>query len=179
MAYTPITAGKFRDKAGSISQKICSELAVIKTETDSLDTLTSNLLAVFVAGPKVAKIRCPGAAQNSQSFSWQNPETSKILIYKAILHVFDNETVGVGTLMDIGVAANGTTSSDTIMDGVALTSTGLFDNITNKGTNGLPQVIVDELGGSNDYVTGTINTATGASFTGCLYIFYTVLGFTE
>lgn len=186
MAYTQSTLENLRSKTGSLLKKIYTEFGLVKAELDTIGTTTgshttsiSTINTTLAAGVKVVKVRATGAAQNAQSFAWQNPETTKIIIYKAILHVFDPETVGVGTLMDIGVSANGTTSSDTLLDGVALTSAGLFDNVTNKGTNGLPQVTVDENGGTNDYVTGTINTATGASFTGCVYLFYTKVGFLE
>jgi hypothetical protein len=180
MTYTAPSSNNFlKSSPGTDASIIRGELVKVATELGTLATADTTSDTAFANGVRVAKVRAAGAAQNAQSFAWQNPESTKIIIFKAILHVFDAEDVGVGTLMDIGVAANGTTSSDTLLDGVAITATGLFDNITNKGTSGKPQVIVDEKNGTNDYVTGTVNTATGASFTGCVYLFYTKVGFLE
>jgi hypothetical protein len=186
MTYTAPNQFFLKNKTGTDSKVISDQLALIDAELDALTTTTGTLTTTtgthttaLAAGPKVVKVRATGAAQNAQSFAWQNPETTKIIVSRVILHVFDNETVGVGTLMDIGVAANGTTSSDTLIDGVALTAVDIFDNITDKGTHGKTVAVVDENGGTNDFITGTVNTATGASFTGCVYIYYTKVGFLE
>lgn len=176
MTYTAPGKNFLKNRLGTDASVIAAELIKIDTE---LDTLTTSVTTNLASHVKVAKVRAAGAVQNGISFAWQNPETTKIIVSKVILHVFDPETVGSGTLMNIGVAANGTTGSDTLIDGVLLTSEAIFDNITDKGTNGKTVAVVDENGGSSDYITGQITVATGASFTGCAYIYYTKVGFLE
>jgi hypothetical protein len=167
MAYAGITAAGFRNKSGTLSEKIAVESAAIKAETDSLDT-------ALAAGLKVAKITVTGGLANVISFAWQNPESSKILILKAVLRVEEPSATATAAV-NIGVAANGTTGSDTIIDGCLVTTAGLFDNVTNAGTNGLPQVVVDERGGTDDYVTCQIVTANAAALSGKVYLLYTVI----
>jgi hypothetical protein len=165
MAYAGITAAGFRNQSGTLSEKIAVQAAAIKAETDSIDS-------TLAAGLKVAKITLAGGNANAFSFAWQNPESSKIIIIKAVLSI--TTQTALAATMDIGPAADATTSGDTLFDGVALNGTpGLFDNITNKGTNGLPQVSVDENGGTTDYVNGRILGANGPDLVGRVYLFYT------
>ncbi len=167
MTYVSKSASDFRLMPGTLAEKITGENAKIGTELD----IESSLIA---AGLKVAKVPLTGGNTDSFAFAWQNPESSKILVFKSVVRI---ETPGLteNAVMDIGPAANATTSGDTLLDGVALTTAGLFDNVTNKGANGLPQVIVDEKGGTTDYITGKILIANAAELTGKCYIFYTVL----
>jgi hypothetical protein len=165
MAYAGITAASFRGKPGSLSQKIAVESAAIKAETDSIDS-------ALAAGLKVVKVVVTGGLQNIISFAWQNPESTKILVTKAVLRL----TAGGGTAgatMDIGQCASATDTADTLIDGVNITAAGLFDNVGSKGNNGLPQVVLDENGGTNDFITGKIIGANAASLDGKVYIFYT------
>jgi hypothetical protein len=165
MAYAGITAVSFRDKTGSLSEKLATQFAAIKAETDAVDT-------TLAAGLKVVKKVTTAGLQNIISFNWQNPESTKILVTKVALIV----TAGGGTAgatMDIGPCASATDTGDTLIDGVDITAAGVFDNITNKGNNGLPQVVLDENGGTNDFITGKIIGANAASLDGKVYIFYT------
>jgi hypothetical protein len=165
MAYAGITAVSFRDKTGSLSEKLATQFAAIKAETDAVDT-------TLAAGLKVVKVVVTGGLQNIISFAWQNPESTKILVTKAVLRL----TAGGGTAgatMDIGPCASATDTSDTLLDGVDITAAGLFDNVGSKGNNGLPQVVLDENGGTNDWITGKILGANAASLDGKVYILYT------
>ena len=72
----------------------------------------------------------------------------------------------------VGVVADATSTADTLIDGLDLNTTGLFDNIVDKGTNGKARQIVDENGGTNDYVTGKILVANAAAVVGDVYIVY-------
>jgi hypothetical protein len=91
-----------------------------------------------------------------------NPFGFDVFILRAILDVTTVST-GVATI-DLGVAANGTTSNDTLIDGKDLNAaTGVFDNITDKGTNGKPT----KKWTSTQYVTGTAS-ATMAGLVGNL-----------
>lgn len=190
MTYTAKNANQLRGAKGTQAEILAREFGLIDTEIDSVKSAATTLTSTvgghttsigtintsLAAGVKVAKIYSPGAAMNAFSFNWQNPETSKIIIYKAILHVYDNETVGTGAVMNIGVASGTGVEGDNLLDGVSIETIGLFDNVTNKGDNGLPQVVVDEKDGTNDWVTGKVITATGASYSGYLYLFYVTVG---
>lgn len=94
-----------------------------------------------------------------------NPEGVKLLITRFILHI-TTASDGAATV-DAGVAANGTTSSDTLIDGKSVATAGAFDNITDKGSSGLP---LREWGASQ-YVTVTAS-ATLAGLVGYAYIEY-------
>jgi hypothetical protein len=56
-----------------------------------------------------------------------------------------------------------------------LNATGIFDNITDKGENGKSLQVVDENGGTNDYITGKILVQDAAALAGKYYILYTVI----
>jgi len=91
------------------------------------------------------------------------------LINKVVLDVTTQST-GACTV-DIGVAADATTSNDTLIDGLSVAASGVFDNITDKGTNGK----TCKKATSSQYVT--ISKASGASagIVGNAYIHYTEL----
>lgn len=89
----------------------------------------------------VRRISIPAVSGNPTVVaSLANPFGMDVIITKAVL---DSTVVaGAACTLDIGIAADGTTSNDTIMDGLDVNAaTGLFDNVTNKGTNGKPQVV--------------------------------------
>lgn len=88
--------------------------------------------------PKVAILAITGAALHAGVLNWQNPEGVDIIIEKTVLDV---RTVATGAAtVDTGTTAvSATTASDTLMDGLDVNAALIVaDNITNKGTNGLP-----------------------------------------
>lgn len=95
-----------------------------------------------------------------------NPEGVDLIVTRVILDITTPAT-GAAT-MDVGIAANGTTSSDTLFDGVDVgTASAIFDNIDDQGTNG--QSVLRW--GSTQYLTGTAS-ATLAGLVGNVYIQY-------
>ena len=103
----------------------------------------------------------PGGA-----LSLANPEGVDLIITRLILDI-TTEATGAATV-EAGIAANGTTSSDNLIDagnvGAAVT---VLDNIDNQGTNG--QSVVKW--GSSQYLTITAS-ATLAGLVGNAYIEY-------
>jgi hypothetical protein len=81
---------------------------------------------------------------------------------------FDRRTKSTGAAsVDIGIAATVATN-DTIMDGLDVgAAEGIADNITNKGSNGLPSILWP----AGYYLTMT-GTATTAGMKGNLYVRY-------
>ncbi len=85
-----------------------------------------------------------------------NPEGKRLMITDIILDVATKST-GACTL-DAGVAADGATSSDNLLDGLDVgTAAGVFSNGRNPGTNGK----MHALWGADQYLT--ISKATGAA----------------
>lgn len=167
MAYSPTSSATFRVMGGTLATKLGAEFTKIQTETDSLDT-------AIAGGLKVAKGTLAGGAANAFAFAWQNPESSAILIDRVIIDITTQGATAT-SVMDVGIVANATSTADTLIDGVALTATGTFDNITDKGSNGKSRGKVDANGGTNDYITGKILVANAAELVGKYYIIYTVV----
>jgi len=119
---------------------------------------------------KWVKVDLAGGSANDFAFAWQNPESSKIIVDRVILRV--TTAGGSGATMDIGVAGDATTNGDDLIDGVDISSAGIFDNISDGGTNGKSRQVVDEKGGTNDYITGQILGADSPNLAGSVYIHY-------
>lgn len=63
-----------------------------------------------------------------------NPEGRDLYVTRLILSIPDPSD-GAATV-DAGIAANGTTSSDNLIDGKSMATAGVFDNIKDAGSNG-------------------------------------------
>ena len=167
MTYTQTPLATLRSKAGSLLQKLYSEFGLVKTELDAL-------AAVDAAGLKIAKGALTAGNANDFAFAWQNPEASKIIVTRVLINI----TTAGGTdssVLDVGVVADAASTANTLIDGLNLNATGIFDNITDKGNSGKSRQVVDEKGGTNDYITGQILEQNAASLAGKYYIFYTVV----
>ena len=81
-----------------------------------------------------------------------NPTGKTCMIERMVLDVTTGCTSS--QTVDVGVAANGTTTSDTLLDGVGTLAT-VYDNITDAGTNGGATVKWT----TTQYVTGTASAA--------------------
>ena len=117
--------------------------------------------------PKVAKVALGHTAGNAGVLSWQNPEAVAILAAVII----DITTVQSAQTVDIGVDGGGSGTSDTLLDGASLATTGALSSFANAGTNGAALRKVDAKGGTNDYVTATAS-GTPSTLVGNAYIFY-------
>ena len=132
------------------------------------DLMTSDTSPV---APKCAKVALGASDSAGGILSWQNPESSAIVVVRIVI---DRTTKSTGACTaDFGTAANGTTSSDDLMDGADVgAAAAVEDNIENKGTNGKARQRLDALGGSTDYITGSKATGAAAGLVGNAYIFY-------
>jgi hypothetical protein len=94
-----------------------------------------------------------------------NPEGAALIVTRVILDVATKST-GACTV-DAGIAADGATSSDTLMDGLDVgTAAGVFDNIENQGTNGKSSV----KWGASQYLNISKATGAAAGLVGKAYI---------
>lgn len=92
------------------------------------------------------------AKASGQVFSFQNTEGKTVVVERVWLHVRTRNDAGAATL-DIGTAANGTTSSDNLLDGVSIAgSNTIYDNITDIGTNGKSRQLLT----AGQYITATV-----------------------
>lgn len=102
-----------------------------------------------------------------------NPFGVRAIILEAILDVTTKST-GAATA-DVGVAANGTTSSDTIFDGknigaAAILASYIVDGVASAGNEVYPQAI-----GATAYVTATAS-ADPAGIVGTLQVVFLKVG---
>jgi len=100
---------------------------------------------------------------NAFAFTWQNPEAQAVWAEVMV----DVTTAGgtAGSLLDVGSAANATTTSDNMIDGAGLNATDTHISVA--------RVKLDANGGATDYITGQILVANAASLVGRYYIKYT------
>lgn len=95
--------------------------------------------------------------------AFQNPLDVPILVLRAVLEWTTNST-GACTI-DVGVAANGTTSSDTLIDGQSVASAAGIVSST------VPRRVAEN-GGAADWVTASVATGASAGLVGRLYVQY-------
>lgn len=118
------------------------------------------------ATPLVTWLDIAGAAGSTGVFaSKANPFGRSVIITRAVLYVTTKST-GAST-MDMGVGATAATASDLLIDGVNTgAAAGVFDNITNKGTNGLST----NLWPSSSFVTVKEDTGDVSGLVARLYL---------
>ncbi len=99
--------------------------------------------------------------------SLANPEGAELIITRLIVDVTTKSAAAC--TVDAGVAANGTTSNDTLIDGLDVgTAAILADNVENQGTNGLAV----KKWGASQYLTISKATGAAAGLVGSAYIEY-------
>ena len=98
-------------------------------------------------------------------FAWENDTGYDLIVDLAYIDVTTAST-GACTV-DIGVAANGTTLNDTIIDGLDVNAaTGVSNNIDNAGTNGGIGVKVAD----GQWLTASVASGASAGIVGSAYI---------
>ena len=128
--------------------------------------------------PKIVKLPINGGvaitatshAAGDHGISWKNPEGEDIIVECIVLDVTTAAT-GSATI-DIGVAADGTTGSDTLLDGVDVGSAAILATSgANGGTNGKTFQPMT----STQYITGD-GSASLAGLVGNIWIKYFIPG---
>ena len=120
---------------------------------------------------KVAKIALAAVDTAGGVFSWQNDEGASIIVTGLILDVTTAST-GACTLDCGTTATSATTKIDNLIDGLDVNSAaGVFDNITDKGTNGVSRQKL----ASAKWVTGSVASGASAGIVGFAYIRYIVI----
>lgn len=113
-------------------------------------------MAEFEGGAYHAALTAADDTTGGGVLSLANPEGRDLYVTRLILNV-STESAGAAAV-DAGIAANGTTSSDILIDGLSVATAGVFDNGKNGGTNGK----LGQKWGASQYLTITASAdATG------------------
>lgn len=88
-------------------------------------------MAFYPGSHRVALAKAEGAGGLA---AIENPEGVDLIV-TAFLVEHSGDGPGTSTF-DAGIAANGTTSSDNLIDGAALDAAGIYSNVGDAGTNG-------------------------------------------
>ena len=117
--------------------------------------------------PQVARVALAAVDTAGGVFAWANPTGGSIIVTGVAIDV---TTVSSGACtIDVGVAANATTLSDTLVDGASTATTArVIDNVKDAGTNGTSM----QKATSSQFVTGSVATGASAGIVGFAYITY-------
>lgn len=154
-----------------MSKTFIEEIKDQELKNDSQEAAIDALEETEAADVNVAAVALAGGAANAFAFAWENPESTPIMVQRVLI----DRTAAGGTataVLDIGTAVNATTHSDNLIDGLDANTTGLADNITDKGSNGKSRQRLDAKGGTTAFITGQILTEAAASLAGKVYIEY-------
>ena len=104
-------------------------------------------------------------------FAWPNPHENAILVTGLALDV--TTKASAACTLDCGTTAtSATTSSDNLIDGLDINAAaGVFNNVTDVGTNGKSRQRL----ASGKWVTGSVASGASAGLVGYAYIKYIVL----
>ncbi len=127
----------------------------------------------YVAKRYIVEALTAGNA-NAFAFAVQNPEGVDCIVTNVIV---DITTAGgtASSVLDVDVAADATSTGDSIIDGLDLNATGVADRHDDPGTNGGEALKWEKNGGTNDYITGKILVQDASSLVGKVIIEYVPL----
>jgi hypothetical protein len=103
-------------------------------------------------------------------FAWQNLHENPVIVQRVDVYV--TAAASAACTLDIGATATSAgTSVDNLIDGLDVNAaTGVFDNITDKGTNGKSRQLL----ASGKWVTASKATGATAGLSGYAFITYQV-----
>ena len=114
---------------------------------------------------RTARVTMTAATGAGGALAWQNPTGGRIIVTSLVIDI--TTASGSTTTIDAGVAADGTTSADTLIDRKTTAAAAVISSINDGGTNGKAAQALT----SSQFVTGSI-TGTIGSFAGVAYISY-------
>lgn len=128
--------------------------------------LLSSLLKQLkmAAIPRIVSGDLTAGAANAFAFSWQNPESFKLIILGVFIEITTNGGTA-GSVIDVGTAIATETHGDNLIDGGNLNTIGFLYSAGDY-------VKVDEKGGTTDWITGQILVADALNLVGKYYIHY-------
>lgn len=129
-------------------------------------TITTPTFAIGQIGaPKLALLAL--SQLHTAPLAWQLPENAIISVAK----LYVSTVATAAATLNIGyTATSAVTSADNLIDGVDVNAaTGLFDNITDHGTDGLPE---GQVGVKGAWVTVSEASGDATGMVGTLYLLY-------
>jgi hypothetical protein len=113
-------------------------------------------------------------AANAFAVALQNPYTVNLLITEIIIRITTAGGTG-SSVLDVDVAADATSTGDTIFDGIDLNASApaiySSHNVADTGTNGNEKPhLWEAAGGTNDYLTAKILVQNASTLVGKMYI---------
>lgn len=164
-------AGINFDRAVTFNEAVTYEDAQTFNEAAAFNETVAMAKAPTIDGnqvEQVAKVALAALDTGGGVLAWANPEAVSIIITGIFLNVTTKST-GACTL-DVGTTAtDATTSSDNLLDGVDVgTAIGLFDNVTEKGTNGKSRQLL----ATGKWITASKASGNAAGLVGFAYIRY-------
>lgn len=121
-----------------------------------------------MARQKVRTAELRGAADTGGGIgAWRNPEPVTIVIERVEANI---TTIATGACtMDAGTTAtSATTSSDNLIDGLDVHVAGIYDNITEKGSNGKSRQTL----APGKWITFSTASGAAAGLVGTAYVHY-------
>ncbi len=88
-----------------------------------------------------------GGNANAFAFAVQNPEGVDCVVTNVVVDITTTAGGTAGSLLDVDVAADATSTGDSIIDGLDIDQTGDFDRHKNPGSSGGAPVKWDKNGG--------------------------------
>lgn len=139
-------------------------------DTDGNVYLGGTKIAPTNRVPKIAKVTLGAVDTGGGIFAWQNPEGTDIIITRVILDVTTKASAACS--VDVGTTAtSATTTSDNLIDGLDVNAaTGVFDNLSDGGTNGKTKQKL----AADKWVTASVASGASAGLAGNAYIEYVV-----
>ena len=110
---------------------------------------------------KVAKVAMTDDDAAGGVFAFENPEAGDIIVTSVVLNITTQSTVA--STIDVGVAADATTSDDSIFDGQSAAAAGLFGTTT--------PVVVE----AGEFVTASEASGDVSGLAGNAYIHYILI----
>lgn len=156
-----------------------SNLGLIKyargwpVKDDDLATNMDLLDTAYQGGVKVVKGTLVAGVVDTYPFTWQNPESSAILVQRVIVDV--TTVASAASVMDVGVVAGATSTAATIFDDIPLNAEAVYDHalVSGEGLGGVHKM--DANGGTNDWITGKALTQASTGLVGKYYLEYVVV----
>mgnify|MGYP000875309066 CR=1 FL=1 len=124
-------------------------------------------MSTAILTPGALKVALAASDSAGGVVSLANPEGADVIVTRLVVYVTAAATASC--TIDAGIAATATTSSDNLINGLDVNAaTGVFDNITDVGTNGKSR----QRWPSNYYLTISKASGATAGLAGYAYVEY-------
>lgn len=146
---------------------------VVIADAVNINSLLNGTQNIISGATKLAEFSINGTTVHAGTVGWTNPEAGQIIVEQVV--VYGSTSASAAGALDVGTTAtSSTTSSDNLIDGLALHTAVPFvgNNITDTGSNGKSRQTI----ASGAFVTFTDDGSGNTSgFVGTAYIQYVIV----